>query len=63
MWTNKSKTTGSSTLKAKILSKVETGYLVTPDETQILVGQEEMETLIYQEEREFWEKKGKEVSS
>jgi hypothetical protein len=54
MWINKTKTDGSSTLKAKTPSKIERGRILTPDSLQILVGASKDEVLIYQEERSFW---------
>lgn len=54
MWTTKTKTTGTSTVKVKIPTGGERSRLLTPNFLQILVGASENEVLIFQTKYTLW---------
>jgi hypothetical protein len=55
MWGNKSKNSSiTPTLKSKIETRINRGFIITPDNFQILVGANEDLVLIYQDEGTLW---------
>lgn len=54
-WTGKTKNSGNTpSYKSKIATRIERGYILTPDSSYILVGSDENLVLIYQDETSLW---------
>jgi hypothetical protein len=54
-WTGKTKNSGNTpSYKSRIATRIERGYILTPDNQDVLVGSDEDLVLIYQDESSLW---------